>query len=275
MRAALDGSRPSRNSSATQGQPGTAPAGPSSFSGDLLDQEPTIKPRAAGKPAVGADMGLPARSNRPLIRIDAGTGSVVRPGAKMDPYKFYDDFYRSDDKDRTDPDRLRALVQDLNQLGRFREVHAALRGYLKNQQKLAEPWMYEALAWAIDMNHRPAADVKTALNYAADLAERTQNPNHLFSAADKLFFKGYYDRVGTLLDQAMPKVQHRAEPVILSINLAHKLNDPVRMADSVDACCRSAGRDRMNSSASRLATRSKPSPSRCARPTGARTPTPS
>jgi hypothetical protein len=152
----------------------------------------------------------------------------------MDSYKFYDDYYRTDDKDRTDPDRLRGLVQDLNQLGRFRDVDAALRGYLKNHPKLAEPWMYEALAWAIDLNHGSAADVKTALNYAADLAQRTHNPNHLLSAADKLFFKGHYQRVGTLLDETMPKVPHRAEPVILSINLARKLNDPVRMADSVE-----------------------------------------
>jgi hypothetical protein len=213
----------------------------------MLDQEPTIKPKgktnSTANPGTGAEMGVAPGPNRRYIRIDAGSGSVVRPGAKIDPYKFYEDYYRTDDKDRTDPDRLRALVQDLNQLGRFRDVRAALRGYLKNQQKLAEPWMYEALAWAIDLDsaaadpktaQRYAADVKTALNYAADLAQRTHNPNHLVSAADKLFFKGYYDRVGSLLDEAMAKVPHRAEPIFLSIQLARKLNDPVRMADSVE-----------------------------------------
>ena len=78
-------------------------------------------------------------------------------------------------------------MRDLNRIGRPREVHAALIGYLKNHPKLAEPWMYEALATAIELNQGSAADVKKALNFAADLAERTHNPNHLVSAADQLF----------------------------------------------------------------------------------------
>jgi hypothetical protein len=40
--------------------------------------------------------------------------------------------------------------------------------------------------------------------------------------------------VGPLLDEAMPKVPHRIDPIIMSINLAQKTSDPVRMADSVD-----------------------------------------
>ncbi len=34
-------------------------------------------------------------AGRDLIRIDAGPGPVVRPGGKIDPYKFYRDYYRS------------------------------------------------------------------------------------------------------------------------------------------------------------------------------------
>jgi tetratricopeptide (TPR) repeat protein len=209
----------------------------------VLDQEPIIKPKPKGLGAAGGAGGK-ASSSRPLIRIDADGGSVARPGSKVDAYKFYEDYYRTDDKDRTDPDKLRALVQDLNQLGRFRDAHAALHGYLKDHPKLAEPWMYEAYAWAADLNRAAAkdektaaiysAEVKKALNYAADLAQYTHNPNHLFSVADKLFFKGYYERVGALLDETMPKVPHRAEPVVLSINLARKLTDPIRMAESIE-----------------------------------------
>ena len=72
--------------------------------------------------------------------------------------------------------------------------------------------MYEALAVAIEMNNGPAADIKKSLNFAADLPQRTHNPNHLVSVADQLFLKGYFDRVGALLDEAMPKVPHRFEP---------------------------------------------------------------
>ena len=51
--------------------------------------------------------------------------------------------------------------------------------------------MYEALAMAIEMNHGSPADIKTALNYAADLAQKTHNPNFLVSVADKMYMKGF------------------------------------------------------------------------------------
>jgi hypothetical protein len=95
--------------------------------------------------------------------------------------------------------------------------------------------MYEALALAIEMNQGKPEDVRTALNYAADLARRTRNPNHLVSVADKLMLKGYYERVGELLDEASAKVPHRAEPLVMSINLARQTRDPVRMARAIDA----------------------------------------
>ncbi len=177
---------------------------------------------------------LGGSATRGLIPIEGSPSSLPRPSGKTDPYQFYLEYYRGNDRNRIDPEKLRQLVQDLNALGQFRDVHAALVGYLRNHSKLAEPWMYEALAWSIDLNHGSAADVKTALNYAADLAQRTHNPNHLFSVADKMFFKGYYNRVGSLLDETMAAVPHRAEPMILSINLAGKTNDPGRMADSVE-----------------------------------------
>ena len=109
-----------------------------------------------------------------------------------------------------------------------------LTGYLTQRVKNREPWMYEALALSIEMNNGRPEDVKTALNYAADQAQRTHNPNDLVSAADKLYLKGYYERVGTLLDEAAARVPHRSEPLVMSINLAQKTKDAQRMGDSVD-----------------------------------------
>jgi len=159
---------------------------------------------------------------------------VVKPSGKADPYAFYLSYYRSQDKDRTDPEILRKTVRDLNALGKIREAHAALVGYLKNHPRLAETWMYEALAKSIEMNHGTAADVKKALNFAADVAERSGNPNHLVSAADKLFESGDFERVGPMLDQAMARIPHRYEPIVGSINLAQKTKDPVRMSNAVE-----------------------------------------
>ena len=94
--------------------------------------------------------------------------------------------------------------------------------------------MYVAYAIATEENKGRPEDVKTSLNYAADMAQRTHNPNDLVRAADQLFLRGYYDRVGALLDEAAAKIPHRAEPLVMSINLAQKTKDPKRMAESID-----------------------------------------
>ena len=122
----------------------------------------------------------------------------------------------------------------LNLSGKTRDAHAALRGFLINHPKDAESWMYRALAIAIEENQGSTADIKKALDYAADTAQRSHNPNDLVGAADGLFLKGYFDRVGPLLDEAMDKVPHRSEPVVMSINLAQKTKDAARLGDSVD-----------------------------------------
>jgi hypothetical protein len=171
---------------------------------------------------------------RDLIPITPGSGDLVKTTGKVDPYVFYRAYYRSDDKDRTDPERLRRTLRDLNRIGKPRELHAALIGYLENHSKLAEPWMYEALASAIELNQGSAGDVKKALYFAADLAQQTHNPNHLVSAADQLLYRGYLERVGPLLDEAMSLVPHCCDPMSMSILLAQKTSDPKRMASSVD-----------------------------------------
>jgi hypothetical protein len=187
---------------------------------------PDNHPLAGSKPAPPAI--------RDLIEITSGSGDPVKTGGKVDAYTFYRGYYKSDDKDRTDPERLRRTVRDLNRVGKSRELHAALIGYLENHSKLAEPWMYEALASAIELNKGSAGDVKKSLYYAADLAQHSHNPNHLVSAADQLLLRGHFERVGPLLDEAMPMVPHRYEPMSMSILLAQKTGDPKRMAEGVD-----------------------------------------
>jgi hypothetical protein len=158
----------------------------------------------------------------------------VPSSTKSDPYTYWDRFYRSKDPKKTDPEKLRDTVGLLNLSGKFRDVHAALLGYLTHHANATEPWMYEALAAAIELNQGSPADIKTALGYAADRAQQTHNPNDLVRVADKLFLKGYYERVGSLLDEAAQRVPHRFEPLAMSINLAQKTKDPIRMADSIE-----------------------------------------
>jgi hypothetical protein len=198
------------------------------------DDGPTIKPKAPDDRRVSPFLRPPNPAGpgpgRPLIPIEGATSTPVRSGAHADPYAFWMQFYRTHD----DPAKLRETVRLLNLSGKTRDVHAALLGFLTNHSRQAQAWMYEALAVAIEMNQGSPADVKTALNYAADLAQRSHNPNDLVSVADKLLLRDSFERIGPLLDEAAAKVPHRAEPLFMSIILAQKTRDPRRMADSID-----------------------------------------
>jgi hypothetical protein len=229
--------RPNSSRSA-QGQPGSTPAGPSASGKKLADNnDPVVVPSKKGADFKAGDVPEPVLGAQSLIKIDPGAGPVVRPNVNVNPFAFYLSYYRSRDEDRVNPDKLRQTLASLNRLRKYREVHAAILGYLKNlsyHRVPPEPWMYEALGLALKMNEGPEADRKKAFNFAADLAQQSHNPNHLTSVADRLFLEGYLERVGPLLDEAMPKVPHRIDPIMMSINLAQKVKDPVRMADSVD-----------------------------------------
>lgn len=175
----------------------------------------------------------PGRTDRPLIPIKPGAPVAGGGGENPDRYAYWSDYYRKHwDEDKAS-EKLRETVRLLNLSRKFNDVHAALTGFLQNT-KDPEPWMYEALALAIEMNQGKPEDIKTALNYAANLAQKSHNPNHLVSVADKMLLKGYFERVGPLLDEAASRVPHRAEPLVMSINLAQKTRDPKRMGDSID-----------------------------------------
>ncbi|MGC8642902.1 MAG: tetratricopeptide repeat protein [Isosphaeraceae bacterium] len=177
----------------------------------------------------------PTRSGREnLIPIIPGSVPIQRPSGNSDPYKFWSEYYRKHAEDEHEVGRLRETLRLLNQSGKFKDVHAALIGYLTHRPKNREPWMYLALALAIEEMKGKPEDMRVALNYAADAALRTHNPNDLVQVADTMFLKGSYDRIGRLLDEATAKVPHRFEPLVMSINLAQKTKDPRRMGDSID-----------------------------------------
>ena len=141
-------------------------------------------------------------------------------------------FYKTHDESAAD---LKEKVTLLNINKKGQDVQAVLKAFLTYHGKNAEPWMYEALALAIKMNKGTDKDFKTAMGFAADLAERSQNPNHLVSVAGVLLVHKEFDRVGELLDQAYQKIPHRAEPLVMMIDLAQQTKDPQRMASAIES----------------------------------------
>jgi hypothetical protein len=72
------------------------------------------------------------------------------------------------------------------------------------------------------------------LNYAADLAQKSHNPNDLVTVADTMLLIGHLERVGELLDEAATRVPHNKYPLEMSGILAQRLKDPVRMGHAIE-----------------------------------------
>ncbi len=173
----------------------------------------------------------PRSPGRGLIPIEGPARVEAKDGAHVDPFAFWMDYYKKHDEA---PGELHETVRLLLANRRLREVEASLKGYLWNHSNHAEAWMYRALAMAIQANQGSPADVQTSLNYAADLAQRSHNPNDLVSVADTMVLMGQLDRVGALLDEAAARIPHRSEPLKMSVNLAQRTKDPVRMRTAIE-----------------------------------------
>ncbi|MDX2038014.1 MAG: hypothetical protein SFX72_15305 [Isosphaeraceae bacterium] len=161
-------------------------------------------------------------------------------GSDANPTKYWDDYFK---KHGDKPDELWDLVYLLRSEKKYDHLEAALRSYLINQTKSAEPWMYQMLAVTVELRKGSPAEIKTLLGYAAYQAKLSRNPNHLVSVADLLLLRGILDRVGPagnqtdvgeLLDLAAEIVPHRPQPPLMSLQLASRLKDPKRFEANYD-----------------------------------------
>ncbi len=213
------------------------PAGPSSLGNRSYYDGPSVKPGSSNSRSEVSPLfrpGGPKRGDSPLDRLipiegpsRRGTASVVH----TNPFTFWSNYYKTHSETAGE---LHETVRLLGVNQRMRDVQAVLVGYLTHHGKNAEAWMYRALALAIHMNRGSASDESAALNYAADLAQRTHNPNDLVSVADTMALMGHVDRQGALLDEAAVRVPHLSQPLKMSVNLALKTKDPARMGDAIE-----------------------------------------
>ncbi len=116
---------------------------------------------------------------------------------------------------------------------RFQDIEEAIRGFLNYRARDAEPYLYEMLAVAIEMNKGKPEDVKAALGYAASQALKTNRTIDLTRVADDLAIHGMPERAGPLLDRAAELDPADARPLWMSIHLAARTKDPTRMGAAV------------------------------------------
>lgn len=214
------------------------PAGPSSLGSKSYYDGPSVKPRSSNSTSEVSPLfrpGGPKRGDSPLDRLIPIEGPARKSTSAVvhtDPFTFWSNYYKTHKNETAG--QLHETVRLLGASQRMRDVQAAIVGYLTHHGNNAEAWMYRALAMAIHMNHGSLTDEAAALNYAADLAQRTHNPNDLVSVADTMYIMNHVERQGALLDEAAIRVPHLSQPLKMSVNLAQKTKDPLRMGDAIE-----------------------------------------
>lgn len=141
------------------------------------------------------------------------------------------DYFRKHDSTSSD---LWLNLSALRRDQKFDEVQEVIRSFLAIHGKKAEPWMYELLSVAMEMNHRPPEQFKAALGFAADLAVQHRQPYDLTRVADSLHLHGLDTRAAELLDLAAEIDPGSPRPLIMSMNLAREMLDAKRMGEAVD-----------------------------------------
>ncbi|HEY2826681.1 MAG TPA: hypothetical protein VGJ04_03695, partial [Pirellulales bacterium] len=159
----------------------------------------------------------------------AHTSTPIAVDTKADPDKFWNEYFANlkapDEKHAEEVTRQRnALIADtakefMNRR-KFDQMSALIRAALRNGY--AQPWMYEALALALQASDQPQEEVERALMSAADFAH---------SATDLMNIAVYMGRLGLdarslqLLRQASALEPYRSEPYMHGLQLAQRLND--------------------------------------------------
>ncbi|HEY2883377.1 MAG TPA: hypothetical protein VGJ15_13105, partial [Pirellulales bacterium] len=153
----------------------------------------------------------------------------LRTADNADPEKFWNDFFAT----QKEPDgknaaamaslrdaNIRATAKELMGKHKFAEVQAMLNGALRNGY--AQPWMYEALALAMQANDQPKEEIERALMSAVEFAN---NATDLMNVAVYMARIGLDERALKLLRQASALEPYRHEPYMHGLRIAQRLND--------------------------------------------------
>jgi hypothetical protein len=115
---------------------------------------------------------------------------------------------------------IRQVAKELMDQQKFDHVVALLNGALRNGY--ARPWMYEALALALQAAGKPKDDVERALMSAVDFAN---TPTDMMQIALYMTRIGLDDRALKLLRQASAMEPYRHEPYMHGLQIAQRLGD--------------------------------------------------
>ena len=221
---------------------------PKAGSGGALDvgddvSQPAAKAGSGNAKAAGTSSGrleLTATNtaeSKPRKAQAAAKPEVITLKADSDPDKMWNDYFAGlkdpDEKHAAEISRkrdaaVRATAKELMNDHKFAQVIALISAALRNGY--AQPWMYEALALAMQADNRPKEDIERALMSAVDFANTASD---LMNIGIYMARAGLDERALKLLRQASALEPYRHEPYMHGLKIAQRLND----ADGIRWAC--------------------------------------
>ncbi|NIL98376.1 MAG: hypothetical protein GTO53_10850, partial [Planctomycetales bacterium] len=188
-------------------------------------QAPTIFSRKTPPAAEATHTPPTTAAGRSSKTAGQPTSYVTRLDVRTQPGQNLEEaYYLYLSKHQVHPKVLRSKVrQILNRQGdeqRHHEIVALLRAALRSGQ--VQPWMYEALALAMEMSQMPGEEVERTLLSAVDF---TNNPSHLLYIAGYLERFGRYDRTLQLLREVTVRAPQQSEAYRRGLELAARQED--------------------------------------------------
>jgi hypothetical protein len=123
-------------------------------------------------------------------------------------------------KHTADPAAIRHTIRAKMRKHQFAEVIAVIEAALRNQQ--TQPWMYEALALAMQAEGKPEQEIERALLSAADFATGS---GELMQLAKYLERADFGPRALAMYKQVSRLEPLQPEPFVLGLKLAQRLSD--------------------------------------------------
>ena len=143
--------------------------------------------------------------------------SAVEIDESMAPELFWDGYFDAAVRNNAE---VRGAVRDLMKDGRYHHVAALIQSALRHGQP--QPWMYEALGIALQMDGRDKAEIERAVMSAADFS---RSPDELMYIAQYLSRLDLNERALQLYQQVVKVDPLRSEAYALGLRSAERADD--------------------------------------------------
>jgi len=156
-------------------------------------------------------------SKAPVKKASRPTTIDIEITKSSNPQELWDEYFSNHAPQTA---TVRETVRRLMGEKQYVHVIALIQAALKNQQ--AQPWMYEAMALAMQIDGQNLDDIERAIMSAVDFAE---NPLDLMYVGAYLSDLGLHQRALQVFQQVAKLVPNNSKPFIHGLRAAQKADD--------------------------------------------------